>query len=178
MIEQGNELMTAALPEVFQLAIEPTVCGDENRGFFPTRKLTKQGLIITELTGGKEKQHGCYHSPTAVDDTDLAEHAIVVPGAWSKLHDLSESLGDFIPAWFVDLGIGSRHFEGWLPRIIADGDKVLCAIGHERETLLSACWANDRFGDSAGGAKKCRALIGVFIQEQSPVAERCSSSPQ
>jgi hypothetical protein len=172
VIEQDDELMTAALPEVFQLAIEPTVCGDENRGFFPTRKLTKQGLIITELTGGKEKQHGCHHSPTAVDDADLAEHAIVVPGAWSKLHDLSESLGDFITTWFVDLGIGSRHFEGWLPRIIADGDKVLRAIGHERESLLSTRWANDRIGDSAGGAEKCRASIQVLPQEQVPITKR------
>jgi hypothetical protein len=43
--------MTAALTEVFQLAIEPTVCGEENRGFFPTREVTEQGLVIPELVG-------------------------------------------------------------------------------------------------------------------------------
>jgi hypothetical protein len=165
VIEQGDELMTAALPEVFHLAIEPTVCGEENRGFFTTRKLTKQDLIITDLARWQEEQYWCHHSPTAVDDADLAKHAIVVPGAWSELHELSERTSDFIPAWFVDLCIGCGHFEGWLPRIIADGDKVLCAIGHERETLRSGRWANDRIGDSASGAKECHALIGVFTQE-------------
>jgi hypothetical protein len=52
------------------------------------------------------------------------------------------------------------------------------AIGHERETLLSTRWANDRIGDSAGGAEKCRTLIPVLIQEQSPVAKCRPTSPQ
>ena len=164
--------MTAALPEVFQLAIEPTVCGDENRGLFPARKVTKQGLIITELARWQKKQHRCHHSPTTMHDADLAKHAIVVPGAWGELHEFSQSLGDFNPTWFVDLCLGCGYRNGNIPRIIAQGDKVLCAIGHERKSLLSACWANDRIGDAAGGAEKCHALIQVFTKQQSPITER------
>ena len=59
MIEQDDELMATSLPEVFHLAIEPAIGGDENRGFFPTRNVAKQGLIITELAGGQEKQYRC-----------------------------------------------------------------------------------------------------------------------
>jgi hypothetical protein len=132
VIEQDDELMTAALPEVFQLAIEPTVCGEENRGFFPTREVTEQGLIITELARWKKKQYGCYHSPTAVDDADLAEHTVVVPSAWSELHNLSERTSDFSPAWLVDLGLTCGYRNGRIPRIIAQGYEIVRAIGHER----------------------------------------------
>ena len=178
MIEQDDELMTAALPEVFQLAIEPTVGGEENRGFFPTREVTEQGLVIPELARWKKKQYGCYHSPTTVDDADLAEHTVVVPCARSELHELSERMSDFIPAWFEDLSLTSGYRNGRIPRIIAQGYEIVRAIGHERETLLSARWANDRIGDSAGGAEKCRALIPVFPQEQIPIAKCRPTSPE
>jgi hypothetical protein len=178
VIEQGNELMTASLTKVFHLSIEPTVGGDENRGFFTTRKVTKQGLVIPELARWKKKQYGCYHSPTTVDDADLAEHTVVVPSAWSELHNLSERTSDFIPAWLVDLGLTCGYRNGRIPRIIAQGYEIVRAIGHERETLLSACWANDRISDAAGGAEKCRALIPVFPQEQIPITKCRSTSPQ
>lgn len=128
--------MAGSLTEVFQLAIEPTIGGQKNRGFFPTREVAEQGLVITELAEGQQEAYRCHHSPTAVDDANLAEHAFIVPGTGGELHDLAERLCDLAPAWFVDLGIGSPHFEGWIPRIISCGDEVVLAIGHECEAVL------------------------------------------
>ncbi len=85
---------------------EPGVARQQHHGLLAHAELAEEKLVVAELSGREEKQHGCHAPERILAGADAAQMPCILPGPVVEAEDFGQGWGDSLPAWLHGGDVG------------------------------------------------------------------------